>query len=182
MLFLNHVDILLMRQQMVSWGIFPQTWIRILVSSWTVCGATWQLQMLHDHTWGPRGAQLDSSLWDEKANTNTISALITYETADKLQPHEIRHCPAKEGTKGPLHQNMVYQWVWGACFSSQQQSRYLCLCHMCSVWICYTMDNRAPMLNVEIPVLWLLHRPHVWTSGPHTTLMEGVWSESQFSQ
>lgn len=37
-----------------------------------------------------------------------------------------------------------------------------------------TMDNRAPMLNLEIPVLWLLHRPHVWTSGPHTTLMEGV--------
>lgn len=151
MLFLIHVDILLMRQQMVSWGIFSQTWIRILVSSWTVCGATLQLQMLHDHTWGPRGARLDSSLWDEKANT--ISALITYETADKLQPHEIRHCPAKEGTKGQLHQNMVYQWVWGACFSSQQQSRYLCLCHMCSVWTCSRpslgKDNGQQSTNVE---------------------------------
>lgn len=60
------------------------------------------------------------------------------------------------------------------------------LCAQCEpalvqVWA-RTMDNRAPMLNMEIPVLWLLHRPHVWTSGPHTTLMEGVWSESQFSQ
>lgn len=29
---------------------FSPTWVRILVSYWTLCGTTWQLQMLHDDT------------------------------------------------------------------------------------------------------------------------------------
>ncbi len=39
------LGMLLMRWQMVSWGISSQTWIRASVSSWAVCGATWWHQM-----------------------------------------------------------------------------------------------------------------------------------------
>lgn len=34
-------------------------------------------------------------------------------TAYTLWPHEARHCPASGGTKGPLHQRKVRQWLWG---------------------------------------------------------------------
>lgn len=40
------LDSLLIRWQMVSWGISLQSWIRASMSSWRVCSVTWQLWTL----------------------------------------------------------------------------------------------------------------------------------------
>ena len=63
------------------------------------------------------------------------------------------------------------------------------VCHMCSCAQCEPAficeEHRAPVANLPIlvfsgkcqtscTVLGCKHNPHLWTSGPHTTLMESV--------
>lgn len=137
--------VLLLRQQMVSWGISSHTWNKASTNSWTVWGATWCWWMDQD---------MRSQMWFRSGERVGLSI-----TSIPLSSRNCWHTSEMRSST-VLYQHMVSKRVWESHLSTTSVSTWRAVrftdplqnmlqtqtfslaspdchvCHLCLVWTC----------------------------------------------
>ncbi|KAI3355367.1 hypothetical protein L3Q82_018209, partial [Scortum barcoo] len=124
-----------------------------------------------------------TSIWSHKGSEDLISVpngsqATSGEPPKEMPPHTITD---------PLPNRSCWRMLQAAERSPRRLQTLSRLSHVLSVNLLSSVkEHRAPVANLPIlvfsgkcqtsccPVLGCKHNPHLWTSGPHTTLMESV--------